>query len=471
MPAPWAKVGAKSATYRNRLAPGGPSPVKSASLQYGKLARVTASALGGLDISTPPGPGGVMTVLTVENAADGSRHRMCSLYRAASGSVVQHRVTASGYRLTARGGVEVACPSCVDGVQNGDESDVDCGGPDAGCERCATGGSCNAATDCASGVCTDGVCRAPACDDGVENGAETDADCGGPGCADCPAGDACLAPGDCQSGVCVANVCQAPTCSDGVANAAETDVDCGGPACPDCGPGAACLGAGDCQSGVCSGGACQAAACDDGVQNGGETGLDCGGPCADCGTGGGCVGGGDCQSGVCVGNVCQAPTCSDGVANGGETDVDCGGPSCADCALNRACVASGDCQTNYCTGGRCKCPSQLFTFQVTSSTGGLFTAAVWPGGTATQSGPPGCSVTINRPDDIIHYVCTIAAPFSVRSFAGYSTCFGTGGEDGDGCQPVSCPPAGIGSCCSGRPSCSAALNGSGSARYFVQCNP
>jgi len=33
------------------------------------------------------------------------------------------------------------------------------------------------------------------------------------------------------------------------------------------------------------------------------------------------------------------------------------------------------------------------------------------------------------------------------------------------------PPAGIGSCCDARPSCSAALNGSGSARYFVRCNP
>jgi hypothetical protein len=80
-------------------------------------------------------------------------------------------------------------------------------------------------------------------------------------------------------------------------------------------------------------------------------------------------------------------------------------------------------------------------------------------------------VTINRPNNNVDLVCTLAAPFSVNSFLGYSNCFGTGGEDGDGCQPVSCPPAGIGSCCSTRPSCSAALNGSATARYFVQCQP
>ena len=43
------------------------------------------------------------------------------------------------------------------------------------------------------------------------------------------------------------------------------------------------------------------------------------------------------------------------------------------------------------------------------------------------------------------------------------------GEDGDSCAPLSCPFAGVGSCCDGRPSCSVATNGSGSARYFVQC--
>ncbi len=207
------------------------------------------------------------------------------------------------------------------------------------------------------------------------------------------------------------------------------------------------------------------------MQNGSETGLDCGGSCPDCGPGGGCLTGADCTSGVCVGNVCQAPTCSDGVKNGTETDVDCGGVSCPDCALNKLCLINGDCLTGSCNGGLCKCPAQLFTFTVNSNNGGVFDSAEWPGGTVAQSGPSVCNVTINRPNANIDQVCTIAAPFSVAGWTAYSNCFGTGGEDGDGCQPVSCPPAGIGSCCAGRPSCSAALNGSGSSRYFVQCNP
>jgi len=66
-------------------------------------------------------------------------------------------------------------------------------------------------------------------------------------------------------------------------------------------------------------------------------------------------------------------------------------------------------------------------------------------------------------------VCTLAAPFSVNTFSGFQNCVGQGGEDGDGCEPVSCPFAGVGSCCSVRPSCSVATNGSGSARYHVHC--
>ncbi len=78
-------------------------------------------------------------------------------------------------------------PTCTDGVQNGNETGVDCGGPD--CPAC------------------------PTCTDGILNGNETDVDCGGP---DCPA---------------------CPTCSDGIQNGDETGVDCGGSSCPPCGGG------------------------------------------------------------------------------------------------------------------------------------------------------------------------------------------------------------------------------------------
>lgn len=46
------------------------------------------------------------------------------------------------------------------------------------------------------------------CTDGIPNGAETDVDCGGGTCPDCANGRACSVDGDCQSNNCVAGVCQ-----------------------------------------------------------------------------------------------------------------------------------------------------------------------------------------------------------------------------------------------------------------------
>ena len=47
------------------------------------------------------------------------------------------------------------CVTCNDGLKNGSETDVDCGGS---CKRCGNGRSCLVANDCASGTCTGGVC-------------------------------------------------------------------------------------------------------------------------------------------------------------------------------------------------------------------------------------------------------------------------------------------------------------------------
>ena len=49
-------------------------------------------------------------------------------------------------------------PHCFDGVTNGDESDVDCGG-DACVARCQTGQTCSVNGDCASGICNYGICQ------------------------------------------------------------------------------------------------------------------------------------------------------------------------------------------------------------------------------------------------------------------------------------------------------------------------
>ncbi len=94
------------------------------------------------------------------------------------------------------------------------------------------------------------------CADGIQNGAETDVDCGGGTCPACAAGMSCESERDCASRICASSLCQAPTCSDGMRNGNETDQDCGGDACPGCVNGRGCNSGSDCASGTCSAGIC-----------------------------------------------------------------------------------------------------------------------------------------------------------------------------------------------------------------------
>ncbi|MCK6455999.1 MAG: hypothetical protein L6Q92_05655 [Phycisphaerae bacterium] len=52
---------------------------------------------------------------------------------------------------------DLATPTCTDGIQNGGETDVDCGG--GNCPPCQNGQMCATASDCVSGVCMGGVCQ------------------------------------------------------------------------------------------------------------------------------------------------------------------------------------------------------------------------------------------------------------------------------------------------------------------------
>jgi len=105
-----------------------------------------------------------------------------------------------------------------------------CGG---GCEPCFPTESCSSNSDCYYGVCEAGKCLSPTCDDGLSNGEETDVDCGGDStCPRCPAGQGCVWPSDCESDVCIKGQCQAPSCTDGKKNGSEAGVDCGGPCDP-----------------------------------------------------------------------------------------------------------------------------------------------------------------------------------------------------------------------------------------------
>ncbi len=190
-------------------------------------------------------------------------------------------------------------PTCSDGRVNQDESDQDCGGSE--CDACNDGANCNAPSDCQSENCDRGTCIS--CVDGIQNGDETGRDCGG-SCDGCPAGQGCVDDGDCNSNLCIDNVCKNPGCEDERKNADETDVDCGGPECEPCANTLMCLVGPDCASRVCDS-TCSAPTCNDKVLNGAELDVDCGSTCGKCGDFRGCTTGTDCESGTCTAsNTC-----------------------------------------------------------------------------------------------------------------------------------------------------------------------
>lgn len=251
--------------------------------------------------------------------------------------------------------------SCGDGLRNGDESDIDCGGI---CPGCPDSSPCGAGADCASGVCgPGGTCSAPTCNDAQRNGDEPDVDCGGSCPLDCGNGQACEEGSDCQSDVCgaqgcgagVARCCQAPSCDDGETNGGESDVDCGTAQCGLCAVGDSCFFGFQCVTNSCVFGVCVAVpSCTDGIQNGTETGTDCGGSCGRCPDLSPCN-----QPADCINNNCDARgiciSCGDAVRNGSETGIDCGGadPFCRRCNPGEACGSNTDCVNQFCLGGFC----------------------------------------------------------------------------------------------------------------------
>ena len=211
--------------------------------------------------------------------------------------------------------------ACPDGIKNGYETDVDCGGGGY-CGPCEDGKNCREDDDCYNLDCSPETktCNpAPTCTDGRWNGYETDVDCGGQdySCNRCSTGTRCESPNDCITGFCDRenHICApAPTCSDGILNGSERDVDCGF-MCPNqCPNGSFCMYDGDCVGIYCDHNqTCQTASCSDGIQNGYEGGVDCGydcEPCPDCTDfgmkydGGSCTEASECCSGRCVEGTC-----------------------------------------------------------------------------------------------------------------------------------------------------------------------
>lgn len=286
----------------------------------------------------------------VQNYMDYSDDACMNLYTVGQKNRMRALFESGGYRasLLASSGCGTANPAtCDDGIQNGDETGVDCGG--SSCPPC----SCNG-TDVTVSITLDNYPEETSWTitnsggsvvaSGGTYGSQPDgstvniSNCLPDGCYTftindtygdgicCSYGSGSYTVSD-EFGVthasggsfstseatdfCVGGGGPAPTCSDGIQNGDETGVDCGG----SCAPCATCndgIQNGD-ETGVDCGGSCApCATCNDGIQNGNETGVDCGGSCAPC------------------------PTCDDGIQNGDETGVDCGG-SCAPCGGGGGC--------------------------------------------------------------------------------------------------------------------------------------
>jgi len=211
----------------------------------------------------------------------------------------------------------VPAPTCADGIKNGNETDMDCGG--GTCPPCATGKQCLVGTDCVSGNCSGGVCVAllangSACSSGSQCSSSF---CVSGVCCNssCPSGGGACSPSCTQPGsvgTCTfpsaATICAAPTCSGGTLT-----------------PASMCNGAGSCISGApvnCAPYTCSGSAC-----------------LTSCSADFQCASGNYCSSGACVAKKVNGSACS--------TSTQCAFGNCVDgFCCNSSC--SGTCQA--CSG-------------------------------------------------------------------------------------------------------------------------
>jgi hypothetical protein len=217
-------------------------------------------------------------------------------------------------------------------VQNGTETDVDCGGS---CPPCAATKRCTVNADCKSGECfgyEPGTCVS--CSDGVKDGNESDVDCGGSECDlmgdTCALGKGCLVGADCVSGYCPAGTCALK---------------------PD---GTFCGQSSECANGNCVLDTCCHVACSTGAPT-------------SCGDDGVCLADGSACELYSAGTSCGTPACTGGMLTQGSCDGSgsCGAGTASPCpghfacvsttACGTSCVADADCASGYhCEADLCK---------------------------------------------------------------------------------------------------------------------
>ncbi len=370
--------------------------------------------------------------------------------------------TCSGGTCSSHAEAPCAGPDGDDDCRESCNEETDtCNANDTNGSSCNDGLFCNGTETCLNGLCnvhSGNPCGAgPECRQGCNEGFDTCNDPVGTPCSD--DGFECTDDFCNGTGACVhANSSFGEACTDD-GNECTSDVCNGGGNCvhPALNAGTPCDDEGNvCTTNECDGeGVCvglpNSLPCNDNVFcNGADTcgagscSLHAGNPCP------GADGDSDCSE-VCN-EAADACSGNDPFGSACDNGLGCDG---ADSCSNGTCVPSGVC-----------CGTQTFTFNVSSNSGGTVDPAEWPGGTRT-GGSGSCTVNIDVPSGNLDVVGTIGDNFSILGFSGFQSCAGSGGENGVFC--LSCPPAGICNVEAERPSCSAALNGSGSSRYVVQC--
>ena len=273
-----------------------------------------------------------------------------------------------------------SCVSCNDGIKNGFETDIDCGGMH--CGVCQDGNTCLDDKNCHE-TCHESLCTS--CSDGLQNGDETCVDGGGIVCPlACSPGDTCLTASDCdwqlgEPASCVNGKCAGP--QDGAKNVDETDIDCGGGKVnPKCQVGQNCDNGEDCLTGICTNNHCSVSsstlisACNNSMQDYGEECIDAAGACREwnhlCSVGSFVSNGDACETGYmnssrqCSWTTFKKPdiliesateeSCNDGFKNGFESDIDCGGFDCFHkCTPSQRCNSNFDCQSGFCDNQTC----------------------------------------------------------------------------------------------------------------------
>lgn len=238
----------------------------------------------------------------VQNYMDYTNDSCMNLFTQGQTDRMRTVLNAGGVRrnlaLSDKCGGGVPTPTCSDGVQNGNETGIDCGGPD--CAPCST--ACND-NEVNVSVTFDNYPEETAW--ALKNSSGTTVASGSYSTANADGSTVnetyCL-PDGCYDFVITDVYGDGICCSYGngsysVTNGSTTLASGGSFTSSDA-------------TNFCLGGA-PAATCTDGIQNGDETGVDCGGSnCAPCVT---------------------PPTCNDGIQNGDETGVDCGGSNCTPC--------------------------------------------------------------------------------------------------------------------------------------------